>query len=164
MKYLFVLLFLGFLMSAASAQNWKELNQASIQLKYNVPQGWYVGGYIYGKACNCTGATINSSKDQTISMVIFTDTTDLDMLKKQKVWGYSFAPSSLSAENLQTDFLTFEKSMSTWREDTGSTVLRFSTSYNQSQYLVYFWGNLQDITQNADTIETILKSIQGIQK
>jgi len=162
MKYLFALLFFVLLMSVTSAQNWKELNQAPIRLKYNIPQGWYVGGYIHGKACNCNGATLNASKDQTVNMVILTDTTDLDTLKKQKVWGYSFAPSSVYNEKLQTEFLTFEKAMSTWIEDTESAVLRFSTSHNESQYLVYFWGNLQDITRNANTIENILNSIQGI--
>jgi hypothetical protein len=163
MKYLFVLLFFVLSISATSAQNWKELNQAPIKLKYNIPQGWYVGGYVNGKACNCSGGTLNASKDQTINMAIFSSNTeDLDSLKKQKVWGHSFAASSLCIEHLQTNFLTFEKAMSTWNEDKTSTVLRFSTSYNQSQYLVYFWGDLQDITKNASTIETILQSIQGI--
>ncbi|WMX14060.1 MULTISPECIES: hypothetical protein [unclassified Aureispira] len=163
MKYLFALLFFVLLMSVSSAQNWKELNQAPIKLKYSIPQGWYVGGYMSGKACNCSGATINASKDQTISMVIFSsDKEDTNDLKTQKVWGYSFAPTSTELEVLKTEFLVFEKAMSTWNEDKESTVLRFSTSFNNVQYLVYFWGDFQDITKNARTIETILKSIQGI--
>jgi hypothetical protein len=149
-------------MSATSAQNWKELNQAPIGLKYNIPQGWFVSGYIYGKSCNCNSATINLSKDQTINMAIFTDTIDLDSLKRQKVWDYSFAPFTLDTEELQTDYFTFERAMSTWVEDKKATVLRFSMSYKESQYLIYFWGDLKDITKNAKVIELILKSIQGI--
>jgi hypothetical protein len=149
-------------MSVTSAQNWKELNQAPIGLKYNIPQGWYVGGYIHGKACDCYGATINSSKDQTINMVIFTDTIALDSLKKQNVWDYSFAPFTLNTEEVQTDFFTFEKSMSTWVEDKEAIVFRFSMSHNEIQYLIYFWGYLEDVTRNTNTIEIILKSIQGI--
>lgn len=163
MKYLFVLLFFVVLMSVTSAQNWKELSQASIKLKYDVPQGWYVGGYIHGKACNCSGATINSSKDQTINMVIYaSDTEDLDSLKKQEVWGYSFAPYSAHSEKLETNYLTFDKAISTWNEDKNSTVLRFSSSHGNFQYLVYFWGSFQDITNNAPIIEDILNSIQAI--
>lgn len=163
MKYLFVLLFFVVLVSVTSAQNWKELSQAPIKLKYNLPQGWYVGGYIHGKACNCSGATINLSKDQTINMVIYSsETEDIDSLQKQKVWGYSFAPYSVHTEKLETEFLTFDKAMSTWNEDKNATVLRFSTSYGTSQYLVYFWGSLQDITNHANTIENILNSIQAI--
>jgi hypothetical protein len=149
-------------MSVTSAQNWKELTQAPIGLKYKIPQGWYVSGYIHGKACDCNGATINSSKDQTINMVILTDSVALDSLQKQSVWDYTFAPLSGKTELLQTDFFTFEKAMSTWVEDKRAVVFRFSMSHNEAQYLIYFWGYLEDITKNAQNIETILQSIQGI--
>lgn len=162
MKYLFVLLFFVLLLPIASTQNWKELTQAPLGLKYNIPQGWYVSGYIHGKSCDCYGATINSSKDQTINMVILTDTTSSDDLKKQSVWDYTFAPSSGYTEKLQTDFFTFEKTMSTWTEDKKAIVFRFSMSHNEAQYLIYFWGYLEDINKNAENIESILQSIQGI--
>lgn len=162
MKYLFVLLFFVLSMSIISAQNWKELTQAPIGLKYNIPQGWYVSGYIHGKACDCYGATINSSKDQTINMVILTDTTSFDILKKQSVWDYTFAPSSGYTEELKTEFFTFEKAMSTWVEDKKAIVFRFSMSHNGAKYLIYFWGYLDDINKNAKSIEAILQSIQGI--
>ncbi|MFT5647762.1 MAG: hypothetical protein ACI976_002456 [Aureispira sp.] len=162
MKYLFVFLFFVLFMSVTSAQNWRELIQAPIGLKYDVPQGWYVGGYMHGKTCDCNGATINSSKDQTINMVIFKDTIALDSLKKQIVWDYSFAPFTLNTERFQTDFFTFKKSISTWNEDRRAIVFRFSMSHNGSQYLIYFWGYLEDLTRNAKNIEIILKSIQGI--
>lgn len=162
MKYLFVLLFFVFFLSVTSAQNWKELNQAPIGLKYDVPKGWFIGGYMHGKTCDCYGATINSSKDQTINMVIFTDTIPLDRLQKQVVWDYNFAAFSGRTETVQTDFFTFEKTMSTWVEDKRATVFRFSMSTNGAQYVIYFWGYLEDVTKNATNIETILKSIQGI--
>lgn len=162
MKYLFVLLFFVLMMSATSAQNWKELTQAPIGLKYDIPQGWYVSGYMHGTACDCYGAVINSSKDQTINMVILTDTTSLDVLKKQSVWDYTYAPFSGYAETVQTDFFTYEKAMSTWTEDKKAIVFRFSMSHNESHYLIYFWGYLEGITKNAKNIETILQSIQGI--
>lgn len=161
MKYLFVLLFFVLELSILNAQHWKELSQASMKLKYEIPQGWYVGGFISGDACNCTGATINASKDQRIKMVIFSsDHTDIDSLKDQKIWGYSFAPSSMNPEILKTDFFNYEKALSTWNEDTKATVLRFATSSEDFQYLVYFWGNLEDVSNNATVIEHILHSIQ----
>lgn len=163
MKYLFVLLFFVFEPSILNAQHWKELSQATMQLKYEIPQGWYVGGFISGKACNCTGATVNASKDQKINMVIFSsNTVNLDSLKRQKIWGYSFAPPSMVSESLKTNFFDFQKDLSTWNEDDEATVLRFATSRNNFQYLVYFWGSFQEVTNHAQTIEQILNSIEQL--
>lgn len=163
MKYLFVLLFFVLGAFAAEAQQWKELKQAPIKLKYQIPQGWYVGGLMQGRACNCTGATINTAQDRSINMVIFSSNeVDLDSLKKQKIWGYSFAPPSANAEKLDTEFFKFEKALSTWNEDNESTVLRFAASTDDFRYLVYFWGNLSDISNNSNIIETILKSLRNI--
>lgn len=163
MKYLFILLFFVFWTSIVNAQHWKELIQESINLKYELPQGWYVRGYVSNKDCYCTGATINASKDQQINMVIFsTNKETIDSLKQQKVWGYSFATPSASSEIVHTNFLDFEKTVSTWQEDPQAAVLRFAATSVNFRYLIYFWGDLEDITKNSSIIEHILQSIQEL--
>jgi len=163
MKYLFVLLFFVLGSYSINAQHWKELKQAPLKIKYQIPTGWYVGGYTSGKSCNCSGATINTADDRSLNMVIFSsDKEDLEALKKQPIWGYNFAPPSSDAEMLKTEYFAFEKALSTWQEDGQSTVLRFATSTTELKYLVYFWGSFNDVTKHAATIEHILKSIQQL--
>lgn len=163
MKYLFVLLFSVLCSYSIYAQQWKELKQAPLKLKYQIPSGWYVGGYTSGKACNCSGATINTADDRSLNMVIFSSNdVNLDSLKKQAIWGYNFAPPSSDTEMLETDYFNFEKALSTWQEDDKSAVLRFATSSTEFKYLVYFWGSFNDIAKHAKTIEHILKSIQQL--
>ncbi len=166
MKYLFALLFFVFWSFCLNAQNWKELSQAPINLKYKIPKGWYVGGFTHGKACICTGGTINTAKDRSINMVIFSSNeghVDMDSLKNQKIWGYSFAPPAVEGEALKTNNFEFEKTLSTWNEDKQSTVLRFATSREEFTYLVYFWGAFNDITDNSELIEFILNSIETME-
>lgn len=163
MKYLFVLLFLILGILTINAQHWNELSQESIHLKYEVPQGWYVGGFKSGKACQCTGAYLNYAQDQSLTMVIFfSDKESVDSLQNQKVWGYNFVPPSLEGEKFITENFEFNKSISTWKEDNKATVLRFSVSNNHLNYLIYFWGSLNDISKHEKLIEHVLNSIQPI--
>lgn len=164
MQYLFLLFFLILGQSPIIGQHWKELYQAPIHLKYLIPSGWYVGGYMSGKSCHCPGATLNSAKDQSLNMVIFLSNPDevtLDSLKKQNVWGYNFAPPSADPEQVQTEYLKFEKSQSTWKEDKNAVVLRFITEHKGTSYLIYFWTDSKDVERNKVVIEDILKSIRG---
>jgi len=146
------------------AQHWKELYQAPIHLKYLIPSGWYVGGYMSEKTCHCPGATINSAKDQSLNMVIFLSKTNevgLDSLKKQNVWGYNFANPTAEVERIKTEHLQFEKAQSTWIEDKNTMVLRFITEHNGTSYIIYFWTDFKDVDKNGVIIEDILKSIRG---
>lgn len=163
MKYLFVFLFLILGILSINAQHWNEISQESIHLKYDVPQGWYVGGVKSGKACQCTGASLNSAQDQSLNMVVFfSDKESIDSLQNQKVWGYSFVPPSMDSEKLPTTNFNFEKSISTWEEDKNIAVLRFATTHNNFNYVVYFWGSLNSISINTNIIEHILTSIQPL--
>lgn len=163
MNYLFVLLFFVFGTSTTNAQDWKELSQSSLNLKYQLPHEWYVGGYALDKNCNYTGTTLNASKNQGINMVIFSSKQiSIDSLKNKQVWGYNFAPSLAKPEIIKTSFLSFEKALSTWVEDKETTVFRFASSSSDSNYLIYFWGKLEDITKNSSIIEHILESIQTL--
>jgi len=165
MKHLFALLFLLVWSLTSNGQHWKELRQPPINLKYKIPQNWYVGGFTQGKACVCTGGAINTANDRSLNMVIFSSNLEeihIDSLKNQKIWGYSFAPTSMEVETLKTNHFEFKKALSTWNEDKDSAVLRFTASSNGFIYVVYFWGELNDVTKKAETIESILESLQVI--
>lgn len=162
-RYLFVFLFLILGILAINAQHWNELSQESIHLKYEVPQGWYLGGYKSDKTCQCTGAYLNSSCDQSLTMLIFfSDKESIDSLEQQKVWGYNFSPSISETKKIYTDNFEFDKTISTWKEDKEITVWRFTTSYNNFSYLIYFWGDLASISKNEPLIDHILNSIQSL--
>ena len=96
-------------------------------------------------------------------MVVFSSNeVDIANLKDQKIWGYSFAPPSSNSEEIKTEYFNFEKSLSTWNEEKESAVLRFSTSNEEFRYLIYFWGDFDDLTNNATIIEKILNSLRNL--
>lgn len=161
MKQLLLLLFLFIGSLHSHAQSWNKLQQKALGLQYQLPQGWYVGGYKQGKTCNCSGATINSSTDNNLSMVIFRGSDQgIQQLKALPVWGYNFVAGSQQPNAISTEYLSFEQEASTWKEASDLMVLRFSTQTQQGAYVIYFWGSLDKVTTSKSVIEQILNSME----
>lgn len=143
-------------------QNWKTLVQETIDLQYQLPNNWYVGGVMYDRAAGDGNYSMNVAPDYAVSMLIkCSDKLDVKALQEQKVWTYHFNPPSSANTTVQTNHFEFSKAFSTWKEDTDMKVLQFSTtSAAGMNYVVYFWGSMETILDNSQLIETILKSIQ----
>jgi hypothetical protein len=156
------------------AQQWKQLEQKPLNVRYDLPRNWYVGGVMKEKNCHCYSGTLNSAFKGHLNMVLFESSapTDADV-KKQDVWGYTFlenvAPSV--GENLGQDAAVqfvkaqnfiFEQTVSTWREDTTLQVIRLYAKVEKTHYLLYFWGSASDLKAQADVIDRIIKSVEYI--
>lgn len=148
-----------------SQTKWKRLTQKPLEITYKIPNGWFIGGYMKDPNCGCMGATINTAPDRSVNMVIFeSNQFDLDSLKQQQLWGYTFlANLDLDEDSLVTAHLEYTKALSSWKEDESLDVLRYATTYNNTSYLVYFWGEKEDISKHQETIDTILHSIKPAQ-
>ncbi|MCP4441687.1 MAG: hypothetical protein GY810_22505 [Aureispira sp.] len=144
---------------------WKRLTQRPLEVTYKIPNGWFIGGYMKDPNCKCMGATINTAPDRSVNMVIFeSNQFGLDSLKKQQLWGYTFlANLDISEDSLETAHLQYTKALSSWKEDNTLEVLRFATTYNETSYLIYFWGEKDDIERHQETIDIILHSIEPAQ-
>lgn len=143
-------------------QNWKILVQETINLQYQLPNNWYVGGVMDDRASERSNYSMNVAPDYAVSMLIkCSKTLDIETLQTQKVWTYHFSPPASENTIVQTAHFEFSKAFSTWKEDTEMKVLQFSTtSLDGMNYVVYFWGSMETILDNSQLIETILKSIQ----
>lgn len=162
-KAIFTIVLLFFcLFSSATAQTWMALEQSPLNLRYEIPYNWYVGGYMTSRSCNCTSGTINTAPSRDLNMVIFfSDDFDVDSLKKQDVWGYRFAAPSV-IDTLETPHFAYNVEHSRWENDADIMVIRLSTQVNGKSYVIYFWGS-DDVLNNMDeTIMHIVNSISPI--
>lgn len=159
--FTFVLLFFCWF-SFASAQSWMALEQSPLNLRYEIPYNWYVGGYMTSRSCNCTSGTINTAPSRDLNMVIFfSDDFDVDSLKKQDVWGYRFATPT-SKDTLQTPYFDYEVEHSRWENDSDIMVIRLSTYMGGKSYVIYFWGSDDVLSSMEETIKHIVHSISPI--
>jgi len=155
---LFILIFA--LLSASQAQQWKRLNQSPLGLSYEVPRNWFVGGILDEKQCNCESGTLNSSmKDQTNMVIFASNTLSLEEMKLQDLESYHFVEVE-AAERIKTEFFEFEKHVSRWKEDETLQVIRLTTTLENRQYLIYFWGEPAALLAQKENLERIIYSIR----
>lgn len=162
MRQFFTSLLFILLCSSASAQQWMELEQTTLHLRYKIPKGWYVGGYKSVQKCQCTGAAVNTSKTGAINMVIFySNQQSIDSLGRQSVWGYTFDMSRVqTSRGVETTHFNFSQQLSVWKEDPSLTVLRLKAQMQEHCYLIYFWGTPADLEAYSDDIQHIVQSLQ----
>lgn len=162
MKLLFVLLFLGIWLNQGNSQDWNNIQQTSLGITYDLPQAWYVGGLAPHKACDCVGATVNSSPEGAISMMIVVGKKQQKDLLEQPIWGYEFIPAKSASELIQLENMTFEKSTPTWKQSPKEIVLCFITKNHTSKqtYVLFFWGKLESIQHYGTAIERIVASFK----
>lgn len=162
MKPLFVLLFFWLGLNQGNSQHWNGIEQASLGIAYDLPQGWYVGGHTDKKACDCMGASVNSSPEGALSMMIVVGKKEQDDLLEQAIWGYKFIPTAPSETIIPLENITFERSISTWEQSPKEIVLRFVSqkTVQRPQYILYFWGSLEAIQQYSEKIEHIMSSFK----
>lgn len=165
MKATFTLILILFATFIQAQTRWKQLTQKPLEVTYKIPDGWYIGGYMKDPNCHCMGATINTAPDRSVNMVIFESAQfDLDSLKQQQLWGYTFLSNlNINEDSLATAHLQYTKALSSWKEDESLEVLRYATTYNNTSYLIYFWGEKENIAKHQKTIDTILHSVQPAQ-
>ncbi len=162
MKPLFVLLFFWLGLNQGNTQNWNTIQQASLGVAYDLPQAWYVGGHTHQKNCDCLGSAVNSSPEGALSMLLVVgESTDPAWLQ-QPVWGYEYISADPSTSTISLEQLSFEQSISTWKQSPREIVLRFVGIEPNSQrtYVLYFWGSLGAIQQYNETIERIMHSLE----
>ena len=157
------LLLLTFCLSsfALYAQEWKVLRQDALNLVYDIPRSWFVGGVMNEKACHCAAGTLNSSLKDGINMVIFTSSTahaNIN-LKEQEVWGYHYAENNQHSV-LKTSYFEYEMSISHWQEDANLQVLRLYTVYENKPVLLYFWSDKATMASKESTIFRIIYSLR----
>lgn len=164
MKPLFVLLFFCCLLNQGNSQHWNTIKQVSLGVAYDLPQAWYVGGHTPNKACNCQGATVNSSPEGALSMMVVVGQQQQENLLAEPVWGYEFMPVEGVGELIKVEHLTFERKISTWKQSPDEIVLSFvgKASPEHPTYILYFWGSLEAIQQYKETIEKIMTSFQPL--
>lgn len=161
-KKLILLIFLAFQSGLAlNAQDWKLLKQDALNLIYEIPRSWFVGGVMNEKACHCAAGTLNSSIKDGINMVIFTSSQAHPnvVLQEQEVWGYHYKEKNVR-EILSTPYFTFEQTISTWQEDANLQVLRLYTMHENKPVLLYFWSEATVFEEKQNTIKRIVNSIR----
>ncbi|MGH1338786.1 MAG: hypothetical protein ACRBFS_21910 [Aureispira sp.] len=165
MKPLFVLLFFWLWLNQGNSQHWNSIKQASLGITYDLPQAWYVGGHTNKKACDCVGASVNSSPEGALSMMVVVGKEAQDKLLKQAIWGYEFIPTTPAQKKIQLENITFERSISTWKQSPKEIVLRFVNQepINGQTYILYFWGSFEAIQQYKEVIEKIMTSFKPYQ-
>lgn len=142
------------------APKWNTLQQEFLGLTYDLPQSWYVGGHAPAKACACQVATVNTTPDGAFSMVIAKGD---DQVERQAVWNYHFAPVAAPRGFFEQDYFAFTESVSTWEEEPGQQVWRYTTILPSGErYVVYFWGTPDIVQEHRDTWEHILTSIRPL--
>lgn len=162
--YFYGLLILYQVMPLESQGQWKQLEQKPLNVRYDLPRNWYVGGVMKEKACHCYSGTLNSAFKGHVNMVLFESAAATDEeVKNQDVWGYTFidapAVQSVPAQNF-----IFEQTLSTWREDTTLQVIRLYAKVENKHYLLYFWGAASDLIAQADIIQRIISSVEYIEQ
>lgn len=147
-----------------NAQDWKVLKQDSLNLIYEIPRSWFVGGVMNEKTCHCTAGTLNSSLKDGINMVIFTSSEAHPNinLKAQEVWGYHYEENNLY-DILKTSYFEYKMSISHWQEDYNLRVLRLYTEYKNKPLLLYFWSDKATIDKEQDLIFRIIYSLRPLQ-
>lgn len=164
MKLFFVLLFFCCSLNPGNSQHWNTIQQVSLGVAYDLPQAWYVGGHTTQKACNCQGATVNSSPEGALSMMIVVGKEQQENLIAEPIWGYEWKPVEEAGELIIVEHLTFERKISTWKQSPKEIVLSFvgKPSAEKPTYILYFWGSLEAIQQYKETIEQIMTSFQPL--
>jgi hypothetical protein len=162
--YFYGLLLLYQLMALPMQAQWKQLEQKPLNVRYDLPRNWYVGGVMKEKACHCYSGTLNSAFKGHVNMVLFESAAATDQeVKKQDVWGYTFidapAVQSVPAQNFM-----FEQTVSTWREDTTLQVIRLYAKVENKHYLLYFWGAASDLKAQSEIIQRIISSVEYIEQ
>jgi hypothetical protein len=160
MKAIFILvLYFSCIGSLMDAQTWMPLEQKPLNLRYEIPYNWYVGGYMTGRSCQCTSGTINTAPSRELNMVIFySDEHSVDSLQKQDIWGYRFLNPSVT-EQISTTHFEFEAATSRWENDSNVMVMRLSASKGDHSYVIYFWGPDHVVGNARETILHIINSI-----
>ena len=163
MKAIFTLVLYYFSIGTlVDAQPWMALEQSPLNLRYEIPYNWYVGGYMTSRSCNCTSGTINTAPNRDLNMVIFySEEFDVDSLTKQDVWGYKFNTPSIT-ETISTPYMDFEVARSRWENDSDVMVMRLTATIEDNAYVIYFWGNDDIMSNMENTIIHIVHSISLI--
>jgi hypothetical protein len=168
---------------------WRAVEQAPLGIGYELPRIWYMAGFMSGKACGgCEQGTLNSDSKTGINMVIF-KSQDLEKLKKQTVWGYTFlSPSHPTATSMASpemgdipepsetpkttpetlhpnrDFFglgeAFAQTVSVWKEDKNLQVIRIICQQADDYFLIYFWAPPAVIQSEMPVLERITKSFR----
>ncbi len=159
MQYYLWMLFLWSTPVWAQSDHWNTLKQEFLGLQYQLPQSWYVGGHAPKKACACQAATVNTSPDGHLSMVIAKG----ESATLEAVWNYHFVPVAAPRGFFDQDHFAFTESISKWVEAPDEVVWRYSAPANPDAHLVvYFWGPPELLEQHRPQLEHILHSIQPL--
>lgn len=158
------LIFILLSFCSLGAQQWKQLQQLPLQVRYEVPREWYVGGVMKEKACHCKSGTLNSSYKGNINMVLFeNNNNDPELIKKQDIWGYNYIDAPV-VQSIQAKNFVFEQSVSTWREDTTLQVIRLYAKKENTHFVLYFWGDPESLAAQSAVIERIIKSVELVEE
>ena len=161
MHYYFCLLLLWSTTLQGQATEWNTLQQEFLGLTYLLPQSWYVGGHAPPKACACAAATVNTTPDGQLSIIIAHG--EAATLEQASVWGYHFVPVVAPRGFFEQDHFAFTESVSTWAEAPEEEVWRYSgLAPSGKRYVVYIWGTPKVVQQYRPDWEHILRSIRPL--
>lgn len=156
MHYYLWLLFLWGTPLWAQSDRWNTLEQEFLGLTYQLPQSWYVGGHAPKKACACQAATVNTSPDGHLSMIIAKG--DAATLEQHAIWSYHLVPITTPRGFFEQEHFAFTESISRWEEAPDEVVWR----YTAKDFVVYFWGSPQTLQKERLRLEHILQSLKPL--
>lgn len=149
-----------FLANSADAQlEWNSIKQPVLRIQYELPEGWFIGGYVDGEECHCAGGTLNMSRDAKVKLVVYaSNKIEIDSLRAQPVWTYHFLENG-HKEKIKTAHFSFTKTQSTWTKDNGEVVWRLQTSRGSYNYVIYLIIDKEVVDARAGDIQRIIDSI-----
>jgi hypothetical protein len=150
---------------------WQKVDQSYYGMKYELPDNWAIDGFGTSSVCHCAG-TINSGKvkKNEIFMAAYpalSDSAIHDGMRTQ-VWDWEFVDTNVRTTH-RTKSLIFEKTVSKWttfRTDQfrfeDSEVWRFTTSFKNQYYVLYFWADPKVLPKNEKLILEILNRFKAV--
>jgi len=180
MKKALIIIILVFVSISLFSQNWQNIDQKYLGMKYDLPEDWEIDGFgggcgyweEYGSSvCYCAG-TINIGKrysEKEIFMVVYPVQIkdSVNTIKRNMVWGMIFDENG-SKSIIKTKKYTFEKNVSIWKPETdypysGNEVWKLYTSSKNQYYIIYFWAKPEVMKENEKIIAQILESFRIIE-